>query len=217
LIITCILFLFSGCEKKIDVTGVTIFPEICVIKVGETQQLTAIVTPDDADDKSVKWTSQTVWMIQPALADAVISVSEGGKVKGLSEGCALMTCITTNMFCEAKAMVYVGYAAAVDGLYSGSLFKNDEEIKHSEKIGIVRTSEYEAQFGLFFLPNAPNNALCTVTVVYESEKMKFSGTTTIDLEGVTTSVKVSGAVELGGWGNFEILVGDDVYSFIGKK
>jgi uncharacterized protein YjdB len=214
-----ILFLFSGCDKTVDVTGVRISPSVCVIRVGDTKQLEAIVSPDDADDKSVSWASQTLWMINPdtLFSDTVASVSESGRIKGIAEGCAEVMCSTTSLFFLTRATVYVGYAAAVDAVYSGSLFKNKEEIDAAAKIGIQGTSGNEARFGLPFLKDAVTT-YCDVTVDALSEKMTFSGETTIEVEGVTTPVTVSGEVGLeDGRGEFEILVGNDTYSFYGTK
>jgi hypothetical protein len=214
LIIVGILFSFSGCEKKTDVTGVKIHPPIAVVKVNETKELMVIVSPGNADDKSVRWTVNTIWMITPIETQEVASISETGKVTGLAEGCASVACITNNMFCEAASTVYVGYAAAIEGNYSGPLLRNEKEFKPTAQIGIERVSEYIARFNIGFLAKRDS---CDVKVDYVSENMRFSGETTIELEGVTTSVKVSGAVSLDGLGDFKILVGDDAYSFAGTK
>jgi len=221
LIIIGILFSFSGCKNDKDVTGVTISPSICVLRVNETLHLTATVSPDNADNKSVSWTIQTLEPKEIINAQNVASISESGKVTGLAEGFALATCITNQMFYEATATIMVGYATAVVGMYNGSLLKNDELMNTSTKIGISYISEYaateyEAAFGLPFLNST--TPWCPVTVDYKSEKMEFSGETTIDLDGVTTPVKVSGVVALYGLGEFEILVGSNTkYSFSGQK
>ena len=214
LIIIGILFLFSGCDKKIDVTGVKIYPSVSVIKVGETKQLTAIVTPDNADDMSVTWNIQPVWMID---TEKVNSISENGKVTGNAEGCASIICITNQLFYEDRAYVYVGYAAAVDAMYSGHLYKEDKEINTAQKIGIVRISEYKAKFGLPFLSGVSPD-YCEITVDTISEKMRFEGSDSISVGGVMTLIEVSGAVGLqDGRGDFKIFVGKDVYSFNGAK
>jgi len=215
LIIIGILFLFSGCKDN-DVTGVTIFPERCVLYVGESRELTAIVSPDNADDKSVKWAISALSPIDTSLSLDVVSISENGKVKGISEGFARIVCITNNMFCEAKANVIVGYAAAVKGNYTGSLSENGSVINTAFKIGIAYVSEYEAQFGLPFI----NGESCLVTVNKKDEKtMSFNGTNIIDIQGVMTSVRVTGDVSLDGIGEFEIILSTDpavtTYSFFG--
>jgi len=222
LIIICISFSFSGCKNDKDVTGVTITPSILVLQVEETKQLTAIVSPDNADNKSVRWTILTMEPKDVANPQDVASISENGKVTGLAEGFAKATCITNQMFYEATATIMVGYATAVVGMYNGSLSENDTVINTAAKIGIAyiseyQATEYQAAFGLSFLASGQ---WCPITVDYKSEEMVFSGETTINLNEVMTPVKVSGAVKLYGLGGFDILVGDDVvtkYSFYGQK
>jgi len=218
LIIMGILFLFSGCDKKKEVTGVTIIPDICVLRVGEARELVAVVSPDDADDKSVKWAIKALFPIDLDKGLEVATI-ENGKVKGVSEGIAVVTCITNNMFYETDALVMVGYAVAVRGTYKGSLSKNGTVVDSGFKIGIDHLSEYEALFGLPFLTEADSVKSCPVTVSKENEKtMYFEGENTISLQGVMTPVQVSGYVTLDGIGDFEILLGNDVvtaYTFFG--
>lgn len=216
LIIIGSTILFSGCEKKINVEGVTIHPPVCVIKVGETKQLTAIVTPTDADNKTVRWNTSTLWMIDSNNGESVATISETGKVKGLALGCASVACITNNSFMEARATVYVGYAAAVDGTYSGSLMKNGESVSTTARTGIFAISEDKAGFGLSFLDGATPNH-CEITVDTVSEKMRFEGADSINIQGTMTLVKVSGEVNWDGVGTFDIFVSSDKYSFFGTK
>jgi len=214
LIIIGVSFAFSGCEKKVNVSKLTLIPDKCVLKVEETIQLTAIVSPDNADDKSIRWNITTLWMTDTAAAPAVASISDNGKVKGLAEGWAIATGITNNMFCEASTEVFVGYAAAVDAAYSGTLQKNKDVISTAAQIAIRRTSEYEAQFFLHFVEKG---FFCDVSVDYISGKLEFSGETTLESEDSTIPVKVSGSVTLDGLGGFTIIAGDDTYEFAGLK
>jgi hypothetical protein len=222
LIITGILFSFSGCKNH-DVTGVTILPNICVVPVGETKQLTAIVSPDNADDKSVRWDiitlERTVNPLDTTNTQDVASISENGKVTGLAEGFASAVCITNNMFYEATANIMVGYATAVIGVYDGSLSENGDVLSTTAKIGIIHISEHEARLNCYPIPKDTTYCIyCDVTIEYVSERMKFSGTSIIDLQGTPTTIKTSGDVTLDGLGNFEIFVGDDpvtTYSFFG--
>ena len=213
LIITSVLFLFSGCKDK-DVTGVRIIPDAYALRVGETKELIADISPDNADDKSVRWNIINLWAIDSARD--VASITEYGKVTGLAEGCASVACVTNNSFCEATATIYVGYAVAVTGAYTGSLSKNEVVLNTAAKTGIEYVSEYGANFGLS-IQNFGFSLLCPITVEYKSDKMQFDGETTVDLDGTTTPVKVSGVVKLDGLADFEILVGDDTYTFFGTK
>ncbi|MBP5488378.1 MAG: Ig-like domain-containing protein, partial [Bacteroidales bacterium] len=71
--------------KLVPVTGVSIAPSSTSLKIGETQLLKAEITPSDATNTSVKWTSSN---------DRVASV-EKGLITGLKPGTATIT-VTTN-------------------------------------------------------------------------------------------------------------------------
>jgi uncharacterized protein YjdB len=68
-------------------TGVSVAPKTATVKVGATQQLTTAVSPSDATNKSVTWTSN-----YPAIA----SVNSYGLVYGLSIGTAVITATTVD-------------------------------------------------------------------------------------------------------------------------
>jgi uncharacterized protein YjdB len=75
-------------KKKIfNVTGVSLDKTSASIIVGQTQQLTATVSPDNATDKSVTWSSSN-----PNVA----SVDGSGKVTGKASGSATVTVTTTD-------------------------------------------------------------------------------------------------------------------------
>ncbi len=73
--------------KEIPATGVTLNKKETTVYVGENETLTAAVTPDDASDKTVKWTSS-----EPEIA----TVGEDGKVTGVELGTATITATTSN-------------------------------------------------------------------------------------------------------------------------
>lgn len=66
--------------RTIPVTDVTLAPESAVMTVGETLQLTASVTPEDATDKTVSWR-----LVNPDDS-SFLSVSDKGEVTALSHG-----------------------------------------------------------------------------------------------------------------------------------
>jgi uncharacterized protein YjdB len=82
-----------------SVTGVTLDAETATLRVGEqTLQLTAVVQPSDASDKSLVWTSSNV---------EVASVSETGLVTPLASGEALITVTTVDGGFSATCAVTV--------------------------------------------------------------------------------------------------------------
>jgi uncharacterized repeat protein (TIGR02543 family) len=81
--------IFSGCVPPvpdvIEVIGVNITEDDQSMKVDETLQLTAVVTPEDADNKAITWESDN---------PDVVTVSEDGLVTALSAGVANITVTT---------------------------------------------------------------------------------------------------------------------------
>ena len=76
-----------GSVSPISVTGVTISPTTASIEVGNTQQLTATVSPSNATNKSITWSSNNT---------SVATVSSTGLVTGISAGNATITVTTTD-------------------------------------------------------------------------------------------------------------------------
>ena len=89
--IAVVLAIVVGCDDKeestVAVTGVTVSPATQTLTEGETQQFTADVTPADATDKSVTWTSNST---------AVATVSNTGLVTAVAPGTATITVTTTD-------------------------------------------------------------------------------------------------------------------------
>ncbi len=74
-------------KKTIAVTGVRLDKESVTIEVKQSVTLSATVSPADATDKSVKWSSD-----KPEIA----SVDDAGKVSALKEGKAVVTVTTVD-------------------------------------------------------------------------------------------------------------------------
>ncbi|MBQ9547707.1 MAG: Ig-like domain-containing protein [Bacteroidales bacterium] len=66
----------------VDVTGISLSETSKTLNPGESFMLTATVTPDNATDKSVKWSSSD---------ETVVSVEQNGKVTALKTGTAVIT------------------------------------------------------------------------------------------------------------------------------
>ena len=67
----------------VPVTGITLNTSSATLKVGETMQLSATVSPSNATDKSVSWSSNS---------SSVATVSSSGLVTAKGEGTATITC-----------------------------------------------------------------------------------------------------------------------------
>ena len=72
-------------NKIVHVTGISLDRNSATIKEGESIVLAATVTPDNADNKSVSWSSSS---------DAVATVDASGKVTGIKAGSATITATT---------------------------------------------------------------------------------------------------------------------------
>ena len=72
----------GGKDKTVHVTGIQLNPTSTTIKEGESVTLDATVTPSNADNKTVSWSSSS---------DAVAKVDANGKVTGVKAGSATIT------------------------------------------------------------------------------------------------------------------------------
>ena len=84
------LLLLAACEKEpptVAVTGVSVSPSSITLTEGDSQSLSATVSPGDATDKSVTWSSS---------APAVATVDQSGKVTAVKAGTATITVKTTD-------------------------------------------------------------------------------------------------------------------------
>lgn len=81
---TCLI---TVVEKVIPVTSIKLSSTEEFILIGDTKKLTATISPDNATDKSVVWSSS---------ANNVATVSDNGEIIGLSEGETTITAKTSN-------------------------------------------------------------------------------------------------------------------------
>jgi Zn-dependent metalloprotease len=74
-------------NNDIAVTGVRLDKNTAALKVGESVKLTATVTPSDASNKNVTWSSSNT---------SVATVDSGGNVKAIGKGSAVITVKTAD-------------------------------------------------------------------------------------------------------------------------
>ena len=95
----------NGGEDTVSVTGITLEQTSLVIVVGDTDELTATVVPENASDKTVSWSSSD---------SAIATVDADGVVSGIAEGTATITATTNDGGHTAEATATVdGTASAV--------------------------------------------------------------------------------------------------------
>lgn len=89
-----------GGLNMIHVNGVSVSPENATINLGETLQLTATITPADATEKTLTWTSSD---------ESVATVSANGLVTPVSKGSAEITVKTIDGGYSASCAVVVTF------------------------------------------------------------------------------------------------------------
>ena len=106
--------LLAGGDDDTQVSGVSLDRDSAILVVGGTTTLVATVSPSDASDQSVTWSSSD---------ESVATVDEDGLVTGVSEGTATVTATTADGgYTAACAVTVVGYdesyvAASLDTGY----------------------------------------------------------------------------------------------------
>lgn len=92
----------SNIVPIVSVTGVSLAPTTDAIAVGRTYNLIATITPYNATNKVIRWTSSNT---------SVAVVDYTGKVTGVTEGTAAITAITSD---GSKTAVWIVTVSAVD-------------------------------------------------------------------------------------------------------
>lgn len=71
-------------SKPVSVSAVSVSPATATVKVGESVTLSATITPSDAAEKTITWTT----------SDDKVATVDAGKVTGVAEGTATITATT---------------------------------------------------------------------------------------------------------------------------
>lgn len=114
--ITYLVNIIMNIEKSqddtnpISVTGVSISPSPISLNIGETQQLTAIISPSNATNQSVTWSSN----------NTSVATVTNGLVRGISAGTATITVTTTDGGKQATCIVTVNPNATSYYWYIGT-------------------------------------------------------------------------------------------------
>lgn len=115
-----------------SVTGVSVSPTTFSIELGSTQQLTENVTPSDAGDTSVTWTSSDT---------SIATVDSDGLVTGVSAGSVTITCTTTDGGYTASSTGTISEIEATSiTLYPDSIVSSDKYTNTSYIIADVEPS-----------------------------------------------------------------------------
>ena len=112
----------------IPVTGVTLNKQVLYLVEWSSATLKATVTPDDADDKSLIWTSSNSY---------IAKVDENGKVTAYSPGTATITVTTADGNYTTTCTVYV-YSSTVS-VSSVSLDKSQATVNQGSSLQLTAT------------------------------------------------------------------------------
>lgn len=146
--------------SKVSVTGISLSNPAIELQPGETFQLTAIVQPDNATDKTVEWSSSNT---------SVATVDQTGKITAAGAGSATITAKTKDGGKTATASVTVkAGTVAVTGV---TIDKDKLDLEPGEKAALTATV-------------APENAT-NRDVEWSSSDNKVA---TVDAKGVVTAV-----------------------------
>ena len=117
--------------KEIKPTGITVDQKTASLYTGETVRLAATVAPDDATDKTVKWSSSD---------DRVAEVSEDGTVKGLTAGKAVITAETGDGSHKATCEVTVTQSKSKNNISTVDNTKHNNETASSTGSALAQRS-----------------------------------------------------------------------------
>ena len=119
-------------ENEIAVSGVSVSPTTLSLSEGEKARLSANVTPADASDKTVSWTSSN---------ESVAIVGTGGEVTGVKAGNATITVTTKSG--NKKATCAVTVNANKVAVESVSLSKGELSLTEGETESLTATVKPE--------------------------------------------------------------------------
>jgi uncharacterized protein YjdB len=111
-----ISFLFAGCSSEGAVeeapeANINLDKTQLTLAVGESETIKAIVSPDNAKDKTVTWTT----------SDAAVATVDGGKVTAVKEGNATITAKVGNK--SANSQIWV-VPKSISGGHEGTSEEN---------------------------------------------------------------------------------------------
>lgn len=200
---------YSGVSTGVAVTGVSASPTSLSLSPGQSGQITATVSPANATNKSVNWSSSNT---------SVATVNSTGQVSALAVGTATITATTSDGNRTATTTVTVSSASG--GLnyqfYTGTwdLLPNFSTLTPS-KTGTVANFDLTPRtqndnFAFRFTGNiqiATAGAYTFYTTSDDGSKLYINGTQVVNNDGLHGMVEASGAITLtAGTHNIEVTV-----------
>ncbi len=110
---------FSGQGQTVAVTGVEVFPTSISLNIGDSNQLYAEVTPSNATNKSVTWSSDNTSIAEVSSSGFVTGISAGTtqvRVRTVDGGFSDICTVTVN---SGGSSTDVRYELVTDGIKAG--------------------------------------------------------------------------------------------------
>ena len=143
-------------EADIAVNGVSVSLTTLSLGEGETARLSASVTPENASDKTVSWTSSD---------ESVASVGSNGEVTGVKAGSATITVTTKDGGFNAVCNITVTNVMYVDGIFYQRVSDGSTEVMVTNKAGGYQFDENDNCYnGSVKVPSSINFKGVTYTV-----------------------------------------------------
>ncbi len=93
-----VLFLMTGCKDDVKVNGVSTDPKALTVEIGKQGNITATVSPSDAENKSVQWITRN---------SGIATINNQGTVTGVAEGETFVLVTTVDGNFKDSALVTV--------------------------------------------------------------------------------------------------------------
>lgn len=183
----------EACTSSIPVTGISISPTSLNLTEGETQQLSATITPADADNQNVSYSSSNT---------SIAAVSSSGLVTAIAAGSATITVSSTDGGFTATTALTVESIPTVTDLkieaedytaMSGIQTQTTEDTDGGENVGWIDAGDY-----MDYSVTIPSSG--TYTINYRVASLSNGGDFTLTSDGSTIDNITFEATD--GWQNW---------------
>ena len=196
-------------ETSVDVTGVSLNKNTTTLTVGGTETLTATVSPDDATDKTVKWSvggtnAEAVKLYTDAACTTEVGTNATSTLtvyaKGMLAGIATITATSNaDSTKSASCAVTVNKAdptapTSLTATYGQTLANVTLPdgwtwVDSTQSVGSVGSNTFKANFAGDSNYNAASNVDVTVTVGKAANPAAVTGTATVTKGGNTVDLE----------------------------
>ena len=168
-------FCIVNVEKGITHVTDILIPMFETIYVGQSASIVATITPDDADDKTVIWTSED---------EDIVSVNSSGRITGIKEGKGTVVARTADGGYEARCLVSVINPKPDPGIYKLYIADERKDAFHPEMVrGMVESLAGDRYLVIFDSDGAGIKPLITGDSTLEYTQALFYDMWITDIKG----------------------------------